>query len=161
MPLFPSNHWRYNFLKFSKFRFYSRLSLNELFDIDYRDDTIFTFFEGDEVSFRRIIVMEAQTGALLSGEAGVGVEWMLNKWFGLGVEMSYMRSERRIQLRDMDIKGLSTLESVQGGLPYGNRSDGTVGYHARPDAENIDEKYQAININMSGIQILFSINVQY
>ena len=153
--------WRYNFLKFSKFNFYSRLSLHELFDLDYRDDTIFTFFSGDEVLFRRIIVMEAQTGALLMGEIGVGIEWMLSKWFGLGVELSYLKSERRVQLRDMDIKGLSTFQSIQGGLPYGSRSDGTVGYHAQADAEDVDSKYQSISIDMSGMQILFSINVQY
>ncbi len=154
--------WRYNFMQLGKFNFYSRLSLHEIFDLDYRDDTIFTFFEpSGDVSFRRIIVMEAQTGALLMGEAGVGVEWRLSKWFGLGIESAYLKAERSVQLRGINTKGVGTIESIQNGLPYGSRSDGTIGYLAQPDAEGNDSRYQPLNIDMSGLQILFSINIQY
>ena len=154
--------WRYNFMQLGKFNFYSRLSFHEIFDLDYRDDTVFTFFEPNgDVSFRRIIVMEAQTGALLMGEAGVGVEWRLSKWFGLGIESTYLKAERSVQLRGMDTRGIGTIESIQNGLPYGNRSDGTVGYLAQPNAEDSDARYQPLNIDMSGLQILFSINIQY
>jgi len=157
-----STGWRYKFMELGKFDFYSRLAFHEIFDLDFRDDTIFTFFDDNgDVSFRRIIVMEAQTGALLMGEAGIGVEWRLSKWFGLSVEGAYLRAERRVQLKDMDTKGIGTIESIQDGLPYGIRSDRTLGYLANPDAEDIDDKYKPVNIDMSGMQVLFSINIRY
>jgi len=157
-----STGWRYNIYNSNKYRVYSRLAVHEMFDLDFRDDSIFTFFDRDgNVEFRRIVVMEAQTGALMTGEFGFGGEWRLSKWFSLGAEVAYLLAERPVQLRDLDVKGVGTIDSIQGGLPYGARSDRTVGYLVDFGGESVDDRYERLDIDMSGVQVMFSINVRY
>jgi len=155
-----STGWRYDAFSFQKLNFYTRLSLHEVFDLDYRDDTVFTFFGNDNiVDFRRIVVMQAQTASLLMGELGLGVEWEFNKWFGIGFEGAYLFAERRMQLKlsNDDIKGRSTVTEVTY-FPY-QAIDGQVGYltGANP-GEGI---YKTANLDFSGWQVLFSLNIKY
>ncbi len=99
--------WRHDFRSTGKFRYYSRLSLHEVFDIDYREDYVFRFVSTpipDLLGVRRDLVLEAQTASLFMAQIGGGVEWMLADWLSIGLEAGYLLGERDFQLRDIKFK---------------------------------------------------------
>ncbi len=125
--------WRHDFRTEGKLKLYSRLSLHEVFDIDYREDFVFRFVESpipDLLGVRRDLVMQGQTASVFMAQIGGGVEWMLTDWFSLGIEGGYLMGDRDFQIRDVkftndladndqaDLTGLPGLATGNGNLSY-------------------------------------------
>ncbi|MFZ5593428.1 MAG: hypothetical protein ACOY4D_04065 [Pseudomonadota bacterium] len=102
--------WKYNAIsRPDKYNLYFRMSLHEIFDIDYREDWVFNFPQGrpDErgqpTPFRRIFIIQSQATGMLMLQPGFGVEVFLRKWLSLGFESSYTYSLKTFKLRNSSI----------------------------------------------------------
>jgi len=94
--------WRYNFRfkETKKYRLYSRITLNELFDVDYREEHVFSIPPGgldvDEV--KRIFIVKGQTTGVLMFQFGLGGEYFLSKKMSIGMEAGYVISPQSFEL---------------------------------------------------------------
>jgi len=165
--------WRYNLVQTSKVKFYSRLSLHEVFDIDFRDDYSFTFTKSpipDLEGVRRVMVVEAQTASLLMGQVGFGAEWFVRDWWSLGFEAGWMVGESSFTLKDVRARNdfLAGDNVNLSGMPYMELSDGTLGYleHGTTSADVSDlttreSKYVPIHLRFDGFRYLFRISFYF
>jgi hypothetical protein len=99
--------WKYSLFSVpNKYRFYSRISLNEIFDISFREEHIFNIHEpkdsvnGDLDGVSRIFVGKGKTTGVLMGQFGFGGEYFLKKNISINGEWSYLLSERFFNFRD-------------------------------------------------------------
>jgi len=165
--------WRYNWMSKSRLKLYSRLSVHEVFDIDFRDDFSFTFLASpiqDLVGVRRVMVAEAQTAALMMGQVAVGGEWFLLDWLSLGFDAGWVFGDSDFTLKDVRVRDdfLAGDSVNRSGMPYRELSDGTLGY-LRPDATSADlsnpgtreEYYTPIHLRFDGARYLFRINMYF
>ncbi len=91
--------WKYNFFsRPNRYRFYTRATLNELFDIDFREEHVFSINGGDLDGVKRIIVVKGQTTGTLMMQLGFGGEYFLKKNISVGLEAGYLFSYRPFQL---------------------------------------------------------------
>lgn len=87
--------WRYTLLaKPGRYRWYSRLSLNEMFDVDLREEHVFNIIGGNLDGVKRILVANAQTTGVLTFQLGLGGEYFIKKNISVGFEGGYLFSER-------------------------------------------------------------------
>ena len=170
--------WQYNLVRRPGFNFYTRVNLHEVFDIDFREDYSFLFLSSPIdglAGVRRVMVVQAQTAALLMGQLAVGGEWFLTDWLSLGVEGGYMLSERKFKLKDVQIKDdfldTAALDSDlinRNGLPYRRLPDGTLGY-LKPGTTPADVKnpatrdsfYEPVVLGFDGWRFMFRVNFYY
>lgn len=125
--------WRYNaFSRPKKFSLYTRVSLNELFDIDYRESLVFSFEDQPNrdpqlnfVDIKRIFILDSQATGVMLLQLGIGGEYFLSKSVSLGFESGYSFQPRLFTLRPYFIDS----DAQQG-------DDFTVFYPALPDANN-------------------------
>ena len=102
--------WKYKiFHRPKKYRFYSRLSLNEVFDLDYREEHVFSIHSDDTSvdsldGVKRIISVRGQTTGVLMFQFGLGGEYFLKKNISVGLEGSYIVAGRSFQFVDTDKK---------------------------------------------------------
>ncbi|HFQ92188.1 MAG TPA: hypothetical protein ENK29_04840 [Chromatiales bacterium] len=165
--------WRYSFVRRPKFRFFSSLSIHEVFDIDYQERWVFLFADSpieDLIGVRRDIFMEAQTAALFMGGIGLGGEWFVRDWLSLGFEGKYLISESEFTLRDVRERNdfISGDQVTRSGMPFRRMSDGRLGYLVKDataeDLEDPDTReafYQPIKLNLDGWRLLFRVNLYY
>ena len=155
--------WRYAFFDRAKYQFYFRSSFHEVFDIDYREDFVFSYISGSDVAgFRRIQVMEAQTAALFMGQLALGAEWFFRNWFSMGVEAGYLKGERSVQLRNQTfLTDFVARDNIEfSARPYGAASDGNLGYLS-PGSDINNVSYRRMKLNFSGWQVMVRINIYY
>lgn len=154
--------WQYALFSTPGFRLYIRASFNEMFDIDYREDYIFDFISGSNLAtFRRIVVMEAQTAALFMGQLGVGAEKYFSKWFAIGVEAGYLKGERSVQLRDRKDKfDFAERDRLGFHNTYGDSGGGNIGYLAAESDIN-NPIYKKMKLSFDGWQVLLRMNIYY
>lgn len=165
--------WQYNFFRGEDYRIYSRLSLHEVFDIDFREDFIFLFVESpvpDLVGVRRDLVVEAQTASLLMGQIGLGAEWFVRDWLSFAVEGGALMGESNFRLRDVDARSdfLDSDEVRLIGMPYARLPDGTLGYLS-PSATLEDlantstrqQSYEPMDLSFDGWRLLFRVNLYF
>lgn len=165
--------WQYNFWQRDDYRLYTRLSLHEVFDIDFREDFIFLFVESpveDLVGVRRDMVVEAQTAAFLMGQLGLGAEWFVRDWLSFGVEGGVLLGEREFRLKDVRARNdfLDGDQVDRTGMPYMELSDGSLGYlipsSTVDDLDNPDTReqfYRPMDLSFDGWRVLFRINLYF
>lgn len=165
--------WRYDWLRKSKLKLYTRLSVHEVFDIDFRDDFSFTFLASpiDElVGVRRVMVVEAQTAALMMGQLGLGGEYFLLDWLSLGFDAGWVFGGTDFTLKDVRARDdfLNGDNVNRSGMPYRELSDGTLGYlqHGTTSADVADPAaregfYTPIHLRFDGARFLFRINMYF
>ncbi len=79
---------------------YYRATLNELFDIDYREDITFSFLTGPAEGVDKTLILKSQATGLLAVQPGIGFEYYFRDWMSMGFEASYLIGLRRMKLRD-------------------------------------------------------------
>lgn len=125
--------WRYTMVNRDRFRFYSKVTVHEVFDISYREEWTFLFTDSpiDElIGVRRNMVTEAKSTSLFMGQVGVGVEVFLTDWMSIGMEGGYILGEREFSLREVDLRDDFTAGDAlsRTGLPFREMPDGTLGF---------------------------------
>ncbi len=165
--------WRYNVLRRNHFRMYTRLSVHEVFDIDYRDDFVFLFQESpieDLVGVRRNMIAEAQASSLFMGQIGLGGEWFLQDWLSVGVEGGYVIGEADFSLSDVRLR--DDFQPGDGvnrtGMPFRQMSDGTLGYlisTATPDdladPATRENFYRSVRLSFDSWRVLLRVSVYF
>lgn len=153
---------RYNLVRSpKKFKGYYRLTLNEVFDIDYREDLIFLFTSGGAEGVKKSIILQSQATGLLMLQPGIGMEYSFSDLISVGVEASYLFGFRRITLRDgkLDVDFLPS-DNLSLWLPQ--RVDpisGDLQYLAQQPAN--EEDYSKIRLNFDGWKVLFKVNIHF
>jgi len=165
--------WQYNFFRRPHFQLYTRLSLQEVFDIDYRDDWSFVFTESpipDLIGVRRDMVATAQTSSLFMGQIGAGAEWFLQDWLSIGLEGGYLIGQSNFSLGDVALR--DDFQAGDGisrtGIPYRTMADGTLGYlvsTATPDQledpATRESYYRPIRLRFDGWRVLLRLNLYF
>lgn len=87
----------------NKYLVYSRVSLNELFDVDMRDELVFTISQpgSDLDQIKRITILKAQTTGLLMFQVGMGAEYFLKKNVSIGMEGGWIFGEKSFEFRNL------------------------------------------------------------
>jgi len=153
---------RYNLIRSpKKFKGYYRLTLNEVFDIDYREDLVFLFTSGDAAGVKKSIILQSQATGLLMLQPGFGMEYAFNDMVSMGVEASYLFGFRQIALRDgkSNVDFLST-DNLSLWLPQRVDPDtGNLQYLSEQPVS--DQDYNAIRLDFDGWKMLFKLNINF
>lgn len=105
--------WRFNAVtRPKKYKLYSRFSLHELFDIDYREEFVFSLLDKPNLEdssqnfegVKRIFILKPQSTGVLMLQAGVGGEYFLRQNFSIGFEGGYAYQPRSFTFTSINIK---------------------------------------------------------
>lgn len=130
----------------AKHRTYLRLSLNELMDVDYKEDLTFAFSTGPGAGFKRIITIESQATGIMLMQFGVGSEWYFRDWISLGVEGGLMMELGKSTLGNSRLRSdFQEGDSLDFALPSTLGQDGRI-YYLGSDGET----YRLIELEMDG-----------
>ena len=165
--------WRYTMVRRPDFRLYSRVSLHEVFDVDYREDFVFLFTDSpilDLIGVRRNMIVEAQTASVFMGQIGLGGEWFLQNWLSIGLEGGYLIGERSFGLGDVrirdDFQAGDAISRI--GMPFRAMSDGNLGYLVSTataddlaDPENRENFYRHVRLRFDGWRMLLRLNIYF
>lgn len=145
----------------SKYHFYGKLTLNEVLDIDYKEDMVFGFQGQDTETFKRIIEMESQATGLLMANMGLGGEYFLRSWISLGADVGYTVSADRIRLGNASLKSdIQVEDNLNFRTPIRLDADNKVAYLA--EATSFDDVvYRKLELAFDGWRALFRINLYF
>lgn len=144
-----------------KSRLYYRLTLNEMFDIDFREDLVFLFTEGKAAGVKKTMILQSQATGLLMVQPGIGGDYFIRDWFSVGLDASYIIGLRRVTLRDgtsetnfLPTDNLTFWLPQKVGSPSGNLE------YLRHDYNTIND-YSTIHLNFDGWKLLFRMNFYF
>ena len=151
--------WKRNIVhRPEKFNLYTKFTLHEIFDVDYKEDLIFAFQSGPAETFKRLIVMESQSTGILMFQLGVGLEYFMRDWLSFGIDTAYAIGANEFELGNGKITSdfLSgdnislTLPTrvVDGKLRYLTDNNGVM-------------RYEEMKLKFDGWQLLFRFNIYY
>ena len=153
--------WKRNIVQRpKKYNLYSKITLNEVFDVDYKEDLVFGFQTGPAETFKRLVVMETQSTGILMFQFGMGLEYFMRDWLSFSVDTSYALGANNFELSNGSITSdfqaddniAPTLPSqlVNGKLRYlTDISDGGV------------TNYEEMKLKFDGWHFLFHFNIYY
>ncbi len=151
-----------------RYRLYSRLSLNSIFDFDYFEKFVFTFDAADfpkaagvqEVdSFKRVMITRARATAILALQGGLGFDIFLTNQLALGFEGGYVFAASRFGLTRLEVKHNILDKDGMGQILYpvaANPEDGK-GYYLAPDAS----KYYFLDLDLKGWKAAVTLRFSY
>jgi len=153
--------WRhYLYQKTVKNNFYVNLSLHEMFDIDYKENHVFTFIEGAPAGFKRIMVFQAQATGILMLQMGIGGERHFTDRFSVGLEGGFAFGIGKIG----NLKGISRRDDFN----EGDRLEDPKPAPLRPAVDNNvaalspDANSQVnVRIRLDGWRIALKFNVTF
>jgi len=97
--------WKHNIInKPNDYRVYSRLTMHELFDIDFKEDLVFAFDGGSGDSFKRVVVTESQATGILMFQYGLGIEYFVLDWFSFGFDAGFSFALKKNRLGNASLK---------------------------------------------------------
>jgi hypothetical protein len=144
-----------------KYKVYYRLTLNELYDIDYREDLSFTYLTGLAQGVTKSIVLMSQATGLLALQPGIGGDYFFRDWMSVGIEASYLIGLRAVQLREGDLKqDFLVTDNLSLLLPYRmNPNTGYAEYLRNPPKS--DNDYDRLDLSFDGWKILARMNLYF
>lgn len=149
--------WRRTLINSKKRRLYGRFSLNELLDVDYKEDLVFSFLSGPAKGFKRVVVMESQATGILMLQLGLGGELFLRDWLSLGFDVGYMKGLDRSTLGNASLKDdFQSGDSLDLILPAQVGPDGRLWYL---DSDGIT--YRPIRLDFDGWRALLRLNFYF
>ncbi len=153
--------WRRDlFVRHKKYKIYSRLLLNEVFDIDFRESFVFEFTDASDsdITFKRITKLDTQATGLMMLQPAIGGEIFMRDWLSVGFDVGYAIGLNKFQLGNAQVNNdFQAQDSVTIRYPTGAASDGSqnLGYL------NDEGRYEKMELDMSGWRASFKINVYY
>jgi len=150
-----------------KYNIHSRLLLRELFDVDYKEEFVFSFQGEGGQSFKRVVITESQATGVLLLEMGLGVEFYLYDWLSLGADASYGFSMQTYKLGNASRKDdLQPNDNIRFKLPAILDRDGNLRYLVNPapfdaDPSYEDDNYRSLGLDFSGWRGLLRINFYF
>ena len=159
--------WRFNFVKFKSLSLFSNLSIHEIFDIDYKDDIVFTLnYDKPSESYHRVAVMEAQTASMLLGGLSLGLEYTTREMFSINISGGLLFGNKPVKLQHSQRKSdFLARDEVDLFTPFYPGDNGELTYlpesttHA--DFDNDNNPYQAVNFSLAGWQMLIQMSLTF
>ena len=150
--------WKHYFLdKPKRYKAYSRLTLHELFDVDFREQLVFGFTSGPADTFMRNIIMESQATGIMMPMIGGGMDWYLNDWLSIGFDAGYTFDIRKSVLSHASIKtDLQSGDNLTLELPA-QLEPGTLEMMYKTS----DGSYKKIHLSFAGWRALLHITFHF
>jgi len=147
--------------KGTRYKAYYRLTLNEIFDVDYREDLVFLFTSGKADGVKKTIIMQSQASGLLAFQPGFGFEYQPRRWMSFAVDASYLIGFKRVTLKDgkSDSNFLPTDNLVLWLPQRVDAGSQEIGYLGQ-DPQEITE-YTTMRLNFDGWKLLFKMNLYF
>lgn len=145
----------------NKYKLYYRLTLNEVFDIDFREDMVFLYTAGKATGVKKTIILQSQATGLLMLQPGFGTDYFFRDWFSVGIDASYVIGLKRPTLRD-GTSGTNFLptDNLTFWLPQKvGAASGNLEY-LNHDFKKIED-YSTIRLNFDGWKLLFKMNIYF
>ncbi|MBI3773685.1 MAG: hypothetical protein HY272_13430 [Gammaproteobacteria bacterium] len=144
-----------------RYKVYYRLTLNEIYDIDYREDLSFTYLTGLAKGVTKNIVLMSQATGLLALQPGIGGDYFFRDWMSVGIEASYLIGLRAVQLREGALKqDFLITDNLDLFLPYKiNTNYGYAEYLRNPPKSRDD--YDRLDLSFDGWKILARLNLYF
>ncbi|MGD9729621.1 MAG: hypothetical protein AB7R40_21685 [Nitrospiraceae bacterium] len=144
-----------------KYDIYGRITLNEVLDIDYKENLVFGFQGVGGDTFKRIIEMESQATGLLMLNFGVGGEYFLKSWISLGLDLGYTLSAEKISLGNATLKSdIQEEDNLNFRTPVQLDTSNELTYLS--DATTFDDvSYRKLELGFDGWRALFRINMYF
>jgi hypothetical protein len=146
-----------------KYNVYGRVTLNEVLDIDYKENLVFGFQDSDTGTntFKRIIEMDSQATGLLMFNLGLGGEYFLRNWISLGVDVGYTLSADKVKLGSATLKSdIQEEDNLDFRTPVKLDSNNKLTYLS--DASSYDDvTYRKLEIGFDGWRALFRVNMYF
>lgn len=154
--------WRRDlFVKHKKYKIYSRLMLNEVFDIDFRESFVFEFTNPDEsdTTFKRITKLQTQATGHMMLQPAIGGEIFIRDWLSMGFDVGYAIGLNKFQLGSAQVSNdFQPQDTVNVRYPTAAASDGSQNLGYLADDEGT---YAKMELDMNGWRTLFKINIYY
>ncbi len=150
-----------------KYNIYSKFSLRELFDIDYKEEFVFAFEGGPSESFKRVIVTESQATGVLMLELAMGFEYFIADWVSLGVDAGYSFGFSKFRLGDASKKDdIQANDNIRFKLPAILGDDRKLKYLAEAAPFDDDPSYEQnfyrpLKLEFDGWRSLFRVNFYF
>ncbi|MDH5731280.1 MAG: hypothetical protein OEZ58_20030, partial [Gammaproteobacteria bacterium] len=142
-----------------KYNVFLSMTMNELFDIDYREEHVFDFKTGPATNFSRIFIYEAQTTGPLLGQFALGGEIRLTERFSFSFEGGYAFSIRDGKLSSFnmrnDLNDGDRIQSVPQPFGYDFRLGEVVALS--PDGRN----RESIKLTLDGWRVASKFSVTF
>jgi len=153
--------WKRNIIqKPKKYNLYSKFTLNEIFDVDYKENLVFGFQTGPAETFKRLIVMQTQATGIMTFQLGVGMEYFLRDWLSFGFDSSYVIGLNEFQLSNGKITSdFQPDDNVFPILPT-QLLDNKLRYLTDVSASGAPT-YEQMKLTFDGWQLLFRFNIYY
>lgn len=153
--------WKRNFIQRpGKYNFYTKLTLHEIFDVDYKEDLVFGFQTGPAETFKRLVVMETQATGILMFQLGAGLEYFLRNWLSFSVDAAYAIGANEFDLGNgnitSDFQGDDNLAPI---LPT-QLLNGKLRYLSDLNANGVGV-YEEMKLKFDGWRLLFHFNIYY
>ncbi len=150
--------WKYNIFQWpDRLRVYTRLTVNEYFDIDYREDHIYTFREFDIDGFKRILIVRTQTTGAFAFSGGLGAEYFVKDWMSLGFEVERVVSVASFNLKNV-VRNSDFSDDEQNAfnqLPYAFDASGNM-LLRRPDGSE-----EEVKLRFDSWKYIFNVTFYY
>lgn len=148
---------RHDLINDGKRRLYLRGTLNEIMDVDYKEDLTFAFVSGPADGFKRVVVMQSQATGILMLQFGLGGEVFLYDWLSLGFDAGYMKGVDRSTLGNASSRDdFQTGDSLDLSLPANVGPDGRLWY-----LDSTGTSYKKMYVDFDGWRALFRINFYF
>lgn len=148
---------RHDLISESKRRIYLRATLNEIMDVDYKEDMTFAFVSGPADGFKRVVVMQSQATGILMLQLGAGAEWFLYDWLSLGFDAGYMKGVDSSTLGNASSQDdFQSGDSIDFSLPANVGPDGRLWY-----LDKTGTTYKKMYVDFDGWRALFRINFYF
>jgi hypothetical protein len=144
-----------------KYDIYGRMTLNEVLDIDYKENLVFGFEGTDGDTFKRIIEMSSQATGLLMMNFGIGGEYYLLNWFSLGLDLGYSISMEDVRLGNASLKtDIQEEDNLNFRTPVRLGTDNKLDYLAEASSYD-DVTYRKLEFSFDGWRALFRVNMYF
>lgn len=143
-----------------KYKVYYRVTLNELFDIDYRENIEFNYLTGPAAGVNKSVILQTQATGVLGIQSGMGMEYVLTKWLSLSADATFLVGLRQASLQENGDPKQDFLFSDNLNLWLPQRigpESGNLEYLSKEAADKND--YRPLKLNFDGWKVLFRINV--
>ena len=144
-----------------KIKVYYRATLNEIFDIDFREDFLFRYLSGPAEGVNKSIILQSQATGALALQAGFGMEYFFRDWLSIGIDANYLVGFSHVNLRDGRFnQDFLPTDNLSLFMPQRISPRTSNLEYLNPETQG-EQDYREINLDFDGWKILFRAAIHY
>lgn len=154
--------WQHDLMsEAKKYSLHARLSMHEIFDIDYKENLVFGFQPPGSDTFKRIIVMQSHATGVLMFQLGLGGEYYLRDWISLGGDVGYLLGVQKFRLGNASLStDITSDDNLNFRTPVQVGLDGKLNYLAQVNSYD-DVTYRKLELSFDGWRAMFNVNLYF